>query len=95
MVLHSRLHVTPLDPPRILLIPMLSTIIIEAAIGERTTSSTYAGAGYCNDASGSSAGLVSPLLVSRRLLELLVRVVPLAAYYSQLVLLMMLQVLGQ
>lgn len=92
VVLHLRLHVTPLDPPRILLIPMLSTIIIEAAIGERTT---YAGAGYCNDASGSSAGLVSPLLVSRRLLELLVRVVPLAAYYSQLVLLMMLQVLGQ
>jgi len=72
---------------------MLSSIITKAAIGEGTTSSTYAG--YGNDASGSSAGLVFPLLVSRRLLKLLVRVVPLAAYYSQLVLLVMLLVLGQ
>jgi hypothetical protein len=38
---------------------------------------------------------VFPLLVSRRLLKLLLRVVPLAAYHFKLVLLMMLLVPGQ
>ena len=48
-----------------------------------------------DDASISFAGLVFPLLVSRILLKLLLRVVPLAAYHLQLVLLMMLLVPDQ